>query len=486
MVFWFISFVNFSPAQNIKFNYTYGNMPYNYGRRIIETNDKGFMILGNVSSVEGNSNIALIRIDSTGVIIFQKTLGDQSLYWANDFIPTSDKGYLIAGITHKNPEKGYDMLLIKTDSNANIIWEKSFGGEGWDIANAVKETKDNAYLVAGQTYSYGAANENMYVIKTNTDGDTIWTKTFGGDSIDYATSLEIMYDSTYLIAGATNSFGFGNFDGFVLNLEKNGDTIWTMVYGEDKEDIIYSIKQTPDSGYVFVGSTMSYDAVEHESWLMRYDKNGNYVWKLPEFWTIGPGDDVSYHVNIDDSARYLITGFTTGAGNGGRELHITVMGDYVDYKCSLSAGYTGDDVGYYASQTSDGGYVIIGEAEGLGIGIYNIYVLKFGRDCSFNPNIQHILSVEENNSEKTNNEVLVRPTCSDGIFTLYFGNDVNANQTIISVTDIMGRTIFTDKLHTGSLDTYTIDLTSEASGIYIVMVTGRKNNKCFKLIKYSR
>jgi hypothetical protein len=477
-----------SQAQNIKFNYTYGNMPYNYGRRIIETGDKGFMIMGNVTSNTGNSNIAMLRIDSTGLLVFQKSLGGQSLYWANDFIRTTDKGYLIAGLTLENPDKGYDMLLMKTDSNANIIWEKSIGGDGWDIANAVIETKDNAYLIAGLTYSYGAANENMYIVKTTSDGDTIWTKTFGGDSSDYATSLEIMFDSTYLIGGATNSFGYGSFDGYLLNLDVNGDTLWTKTYGEDKEDIIYSIKQTPDTGFVFVGSTMSYDAVEHESWLMRYDKNGNYVWKLPEFWTIGPGDDVSYHVNIDDSARYLITGYTTGAGNGGKELSIAVMGDFVDFKCSLTAGSFADDAGYYASQTSDGGYIIIGEAEGLGIGIVNMYVLKFGNDCSFNPNIQHILGVDEQINENSNNKgkYYISPTCSDGIFYLHFGMDDNFEKAIIDVSDVMGRKILTDNIASESYGKYTIDLTKEASGLYIVTVTNETKRISIKLVKNSR
>lgn len=480
MAFCFMCFVNYSPAQTIKFNHTYGDMPYNYGRRIIETNDKGFMMLGNVSSVEGNSNIVLIRIDSTGVIIFQKTLGDQLLYWANDFIRTSDKGYLIAGLTLINPEKGYDMLLIKTDSNANMIWEKSFGGEGWDIANAVKETKDNAYLIAGQTYSFGAANENMYVIKTNTDGDTIWTKTFGGDSTDYATSLEIMYDSTYLIAGATNSFGFGNFDGYVLNLDKNGDTIWTKTYGEDNEDIIYSIKQTPDSGYVFAGYTKSYGADLPTTWLMKYDKNESLMWKMPEPWDINGIERVFYNVNLDDSANFLLTGYAIYSGK--KDLIFYKFNRYWNFICSFTRGSIKDTEGFQAIQTGDKGYVMVGSLEGQGLGVSNIYVTKIGNDCSFSNTDEHILSVKAPSNYKQTYIARLFPTVSEGKYCVSF-NEISNITYKVAVYNLLGQEILKDHFTPSDGSLYFFDISNNTDGAYFVEISNSVNRGNFKIMK---
>lgn len=475
-------------AQTVKFNHTYGQMPYNYGRRIIEAGDRGFYILGNVSSYSGNTNISIIRTDSLGIILSEKVIGDGSVYWANDFIRTSDKGFLITGLTNKYPDKGYDILLIKTDSNINVEWEHYYGGNDWDIANAVKETKDNAYLIVGQTYSYGPANENIYIIKTNYLGDTIWTKTFGGDSTDYANSVDILFDSTYLIGAATNSFGHGDFDGYVLNLKMNGDTLWTKTYGEDKEDIIYSIKQTPDTGFVFVGSTKSYNAIQHEIWLMRFDKNRNLNWKFPEFWDIGPADDVAYNINLTDSAHFIITGYTTNTGNGSKDLSLIIMRDNLNnnFKCSYKAGSLSDEVGYQAIQTADKGYVIVGYSEGLGIGLSSIYVIKIGNDCSNTTTIEHILDVEQPQPESKNGFFGISPTISNGKYNISFFDNNFSESVVITVVDIFGRIIFFDKTGNNFHGSYSVDISNQSDGLYFVTVSDSKNVSSFKVVKSGR
>ncbi len=472
-------------GQVIKFNKTYGDMAYNYGQRIIQAKDKGYFILGNESGDIGNTNIHVIRTDSMGVIRFEKVIGDASLYWANDFKRTSDRGFLITGFTNKNLDKGYDVLLIKTDSNANVEWERTYGGNDWDIGNAVVETKDDAYLLVGKTYSYGAANENIYAIKTNFSGDTIWTKTFGGDSTDYANAVDVMMDSTYLIGATTNSFGHGNFDGYVLNLNTNGDTIWTQTYGEDKEDIINSIKQTPDSGFVFVGSTMSYNAIQHENWLMRYDKNKNYMWKFPESWDIGAGDDVAYSVTVDDSSRFIITGYTTGAGNGGKELSVLVMGDIHSFKCSMTNGSAKDDEGNYAVQTTDQGYVVIGSSEGMGLGLSNIYMLKIAHNCSYSPSTQHVTAVNEAVSTEKNDAFTVSPTISNGHYTITFTdkNSLQDRDVAVNISDIYGRMVLASNLHHADNASYFIDISDKADGIYFINVSGKTYMHSFKVLK---
>ncbi|HNW69575.1 MAG TPA: T9SS type A sorting domain-containing protein [Bacteroidales bacterium] len=471
-------------AQPVLFNHTYGSGQYNQGRRIIEAGDRGFFILGNVSANSGNSNIHIIRTDSLGIISYEKNLGDGSIYWANDFIRTADHGFLICGLTDKLPEKGYDMLLIKTDSNINVEWERQYGGADWDIANAVIETKDSAYLMAGLTYSYGAPNENIYIVKTNYLGDTIWTKTFGGDSSDYATSVDVCFDSTYLIGATTNSFGFGNFDGYVLNLDLNGDTIWTKNYGEEKEDIIYSIKQTPDSGFVFVGSTTSYNSIEHETWLMKFDKDRNYIWRLPEFWDVLSGDQVAYNVNLTDSAHFLISGYSTFV-DGSKDLSMIIMRDNVNFKCSLTSGSSSDEVGYQSIQTADKGYAIVGYSEDLGIGMTNIFVVKIGNDCSYSTINEHITDVDDTpySHEKNNFEII--PNISCGEYLITFKENTGSEKYAIKVFNVFGEEVFSENpgMHQNH---YKIDLSNVADGMYILMISSAKNNGSFKIIKHSR
>ncbi len=472
-------------AQSVKFNHTYGSMAYNFGKRIIETSDRGFYMMGNVSAVSGNTNISIIKTDSLGIILSEKIIGDASLYWANDFIRTSDKGYLISGFTNKHPENGYDMLLIKTDSNINIEWERYYGGSDWDIANAVVETKDNAYLMVGQTYSYGAANGNIYIVKTNYLGDTLWTRTFGGDSADYAMSADVLFDSTYLIGATTKSFGFGDYDAYVINLNKNGDTIWTKNYGQDKEDIIYSIKQSPDSGFVFVGSTTSYNAIGLETWLMKFDKNRNYIWKLPEFWDIKNGDQLAYNINFTDSAHFLITGYTT-ALNGSKDLSLIIMRDFANFKFSITSSSLFDDAGYQAIQTADKGFAIVGYTEGFGTALSNFFVVKIGNDCSYSTTYEHILDVEEPPIVSENDLFGIYPNISEGKYNINLKESNSKQNYDISVINVVGQEIFRGKWETSLGDIYKIDISNAADGMYFVTVASFEIKSSFMLVKSSK
>ena len=458
-------------------------MPYNYGKKIIQANDGGYYILGNESGNIANTNIHIIRTDSLGIILYEKTIGDASVYSANDFIRTSDNGFLITGLTNKNQGNGYDVLLVKTDSNANVQWEKTYGGSDWDMGNSVIETFDNAYLISGQTFSFGPAQENIYIIKTNFSGDTIWTKVFGGDSTDYAMSASARFDSTYLIGATTNSFGHGNFDGYVLNLNQNGDTFWTQTYGEEKEDIINSIKSTPDSGFVFVGSTMSYNAIEHEGWLMKYDKNKNYIWKMPEFWDIKSGDDIIYSVALDDSGNYVICGSTTSFGSGGKDLIMLVMGENSTLIGGNTVGSVEDDIGYYGIKTSDSGYIIVGTTYGFGIGLSNIYLVKLAQDCSYGLTVDHVSNIIEFENENNNSSFYIYPNISIGRFYLNLINKDVADDFNLIVSDLLGNVIINQYIGSNILEPLLIDLSQKADGIYFITIINNHRSETVKVIK---
>ncbi len=485
-IIWLLLFltctVNITVAQQVKFNHTYGSMQFNYGRRIIEAGDRGYYIMGNVSAEEGNTQIDVIRTDSLGIILFEKTIGDGPVYWANDFIRTADQGFLFCGMTNKHPANGYDMFLIKTDSNINIEWQQCYGGSGWEIANSVKATKDNAYLLVGQTYSYGPANGNIYVVKTNLEGDTLWTRTFGSDSVDYASDADILSDSTYLIGATTNSFGHGKYDGYVLNLNKAGDTLWTKTYGEADDDILNSISCTPDSGFVFAGTTKNYGAIDSEYWLQKFDKNNVLKWKMPEFWEIKPGENVINEITVTDSSRYLLTGYVTEAGNGGRELTFLVFNENHIFNCSMTAGTSQDEEGFDVLQTQDKGYCIIGYSNELGPGITNIYFIKTGNDCTYPFTSEHTTNIEELYGKEPGTGETIYPNISSGSFYLDFVEKNSDEKCRLMVFNIWGELVLKELSVTKS-GKHQIDLSSEPDGMYIIVLSSDKSSNCFRVIK---
>lgn len=473
---------NFAHAQGIKFSYTYGEMSYNYGIKVIQSADKGYYILGNISAASGNARIEVIRTDSLGIILWEKTIGNGPVYHATDFIRTTDGNFLICGFTDLNFINGYDVLLIKTDSLMNPVWEKTYGGTDWDFGNSVCETFDHNFIIAGETFSYGPGANNVYILGISNGGDTLWTRVFGGDSSDYATSLDMMPDSTCIVGGATNSFGAGSFDGWVIRLDMNGDSIFSKTLGEDKEDIIYSIKHTSDSGFVFAGSTMSYTSVQRDSWLMKFNKSGTLQWKMPEPWEIGSGDDVTHSLTVDDSGCYILTGYTTGAGHGKKEMIMTRMADNNVFKCSLTAGSTEDEESNYAVQTADQGFIIAGYSNGLGPGMSDIYIVKTGPDCSTNSNHIHILGFDHQEFEEYQGEI-VYPTISAGLFHIKTSRQkLNA---VVEVYDLQGRSMFLKTISLNSGSVADISLNHLSDGMYIITLRLPDGLSSYKILKYS-
>jgi hypothetical protein len=143
---------------------------------------------------------------------FAKIYGGTWDDWANSVQQTSDGGYILAGLTYSFGAGYYDIFLIKTDVNGNIIWAKTYGGTDWDWANSVQQTSDGGYILAGLTYSFGAGLADIFLIKTDANGNIQWAKTYGGTGDDRAYSVQQMSDGGYIVAGWTTSFGAGSRD----------------------------------------------------------------------------------------------------------------------------------------------------------------------------------------------------------------------------------------------------------------------------------
>lgn len=472
-----ISAIKTVDGQQIKFTRTYGNGQYNYGMRVIQCNDGGYLLLGNESSIQGNTDIHLIRTDSLGVLTGETVIGDEGVYWANDFRRTSDGGLIICGLIQKTDSSGYNALLIKTDVTGAVSWIKDFGGYDWDVAYSVTETAAGTFILAGETYSYGHGNCDMYLVHAGQNGDLLWSKTYGGAMADGANCIEAFSDGSFMAGGYTGSSGMGSLDGYLIRFDINGDTLWTRTHGEEGEDIIYSLKETADSGFVFVGSTESYGAIQHEIWLMQFRKNLDYVWKLPEFWNIGGGDDYALSVALNDSAQFIITGHTDGAGHGRREISILVMGEYNNFRYSNTTGSVWDEEGNHAIQTSDSGYIIIGSSDGIGAAETNIILVKTDRECRLDTANIHYFPTGK--PELVNPAILL-PTVSSGSFFLY---TPEAGKTCLTIFSIDGIQLFKTQLNMMAGTQQPVSLHGLAPGIYLCDIKQNGKTTRIKIVK---
>ena len=146
----------------------------------------------------------------------------------------------------------------------DTLWTRTYGGIGWDRGYGLEQTLDGSYILAGYTTSFGAGGEDVYLIKTDANGDTLWTRTYGGASYDRGFAIRQTNDNGFIIVGMTYSFGSGQGDVYLIKTDSLGNQLWTQTYGGDSVDYGTSVQQTSDNGYVVVGKTMSFGEGEYD------------------------------------------------------------------------------------------------------------------------------------------------------------------------------------------------------------------------------
>jgi len=252
-------------------------------------------------------------------------------------------------------------ILLPSFLHAQITFQRTYGGAGDDLGLSVQQTSDGGYIVAGRTCSFGAGNGDFYLIKTTAAGDTLWTRTYGGLSIEAGYSVEQTSDSGYIIAGYTWSFGAGNTDFYLVKTNASGDTLWTRTYGETSMDEAYCVRRTTDGGYIVVGSTDNFGVTYDHVLAVKTNASGDTIWTR-----IYGGENASagYSVQPTRDGGYVIAGDNTAAGAGVYLVKTNAQGDTL---WTRTYGGTYGDAGHSVQQTTDDGYVIAGVDDSAGV-----------------------------------------------------------------------------------------------------------------------
>lgn len=219
----------------------------------------------------------------------------------------------------------FDVYLIKTDASGNALWIRTYGGNSWDQGNSVQQTTDGGYIIAGYAQSYGAGNGDVYLIRTNANGDTLWTKTYGGTNVDDGLSVQQTSDGGFIIVGETVSFGAGNFDIYLIKTDSNGDTLWTRTYGGTNEDRGESVQETINGGYILLGETKSYGVGNLDIYVIKTNTNGDTIWTK----TIGGAvNEWGRSIQQTSDNGYVIGGLTNSFGAGLVDVYLIKLGEY--------------------------------------------------------------------------------------------------------------------------------------------------------------
>lgn len=405
---------------------------------IHQTSDGGYILAGGSTSTDGDltnnhgnhglEDYWIVKLDSTGNIVWQKSIGGSDRDIAQDILQTSDEGYIIAGTSYSNDgdvlgnHGGPDIWIVKTNSTGNIQWQKSLGGSSTQHALSIQQTSDNGYIIGGVTGNiadgdvtqvYGESD--YWIVKLDSSGNIVWQKSLGGTGYDVARSIRQTFDGGYIVAGVyerlippyTMDSDYG-----IIKLTNSGDVQWQKFFGGSKGDVANSIQQTADGGYIIAGGSNSNNGDvlgnhgKTDFWILKTDNTGTLQWQK-------------------------------------------------------SLGGTDDENAISIRKTMDGGYIIIG------------YSSSNNGDVSGNHgnNDGWIVKLGPEQLGISESQQITQPNLYPNPAKDFFYADHLPKETEINITDMSGRKIFTQKYHEEKVKINTSEFTN---GIYIVQIKNRE------------
>ncbi len=268
-------------APSVEWQKTYGGVGFDMAWSLIQTADGGYAFAGESQVNASGVNYAwLVTTDAFGNEQWNKTYGGTFRCTFRSVIQTVDGGYAIAGMFAN------DFWLVKTDASGNEQWSRTYDPKSSEIQDmsgsqdyawGLVQTVDGGYALTGMTQApTGGGSDDVWLVKTDTNGNALWNKTYGGADVDYAYDVVQTVDGGYAIGGGTEILG-RQIDFWLIKTDSNGDALWNKTFGRADTDWLYSMIQTTDGGYALAGG-YAYDVAEYAGWLVKTDANGNEQW----------------------------------------------------------------------------------------------------------------------------------------------------------------------------------------------------------------
>jgi hypothetical protein len=306
---------------------------------------------------------------------WEKTFGGSDYDFGVFVLQTNDSGYIIGAETMSYGAGGIDAWLIKTDSDGNEEWNKTYGGSEDEWPYVILQTTDG-YVITGLTRSFGAGDYDAWLIKTDANGNKTWDETYGGTGYDFAMTLLNTTDNGYVMGGGTNTYGAGDFDYWMIKTNANGTEQWNKTFGTSDTELFRGMRQTDDGGYILVGFVIPAASSENVyCWLVRTDADGNKLWdKKIE----GKRHSAGFEIRQTTDGGFIISGATVALGFNLGPIFVYIGGDMWLVKTDANGTKEWEksfgriileSSGRCIELTDEGGYIIGGFTKGFGSSI---------------------------------------------------------------------------------------------------------------------
>jgi hypothetical protein len=402
----------------------YGGMNDDWGQSVQQTSDGGYVVAGYTYSFGSSNQVYLIKTNAFGDTLWTKTYGGAGNDYGYSVRQTEDGGYIVAGYS-TSFGNDYQVYLIKTDGTGDTLWTRTYGGANSELSYSIQQTSDGGYIIAGWTSSFGNASQ-VYLIKTDASGDTLWTRTYGGAATDYGYFVQQTSELGYIIAGTTSSFGNSD-QVYLIKTNAYGDTLWTKTYGGADWDEGRSVQQTSDTGYIIAGLTYSY-GLAYQVYLIKTNAYGDTLWSRNYG---GVNSDFGYSVKQTSVGGYVVVGETYSDVNG-NQVYFIKTDAFGDTLWTRTYGGLASEWGTSVQQTLDRGYIITGRTSLIG---YDGQVYLIKTDADGNSGVEETAEVR---GQRLENRITAKPNPFTSFATLP-GHEAER----FSLYDISGRKVGT-------------------------------------------
>lgn len=506
LVLFFLGNFTFAQFPPIEWAKCYGGSSGESSYSVKQTLDSGYVVLGSASSIDGAvvgqkgmGDMWLTKLDKNGNLQWQKCYGGTFEDIGITIIQLSDGGFLLTGYTKSNNldisgnHGAWDGLLIRTDSNGNILWQKCYGGTLDDYLTSVVNSKDGGYLLYGYTFSNnGDVNGNhgsndVWIVKINSIGSIIWQKCFGGsnaEGVGQSTPI-INYNYGYVfVATSTSTNGDltsnkGSTDVWVVNIDTIGNIKWQKNYGGSASDAGRSISFDKDSNLIVLSNSYSNDFDlsanygQQDAWLFKINKLGNLIWQKNFGGTLYDGsyelisaeNKGFFFLGISDSNNFDVTG-----NHGMRDVWIVKLDSNLTKEWHHCYGSTGIEQAFSIRRTLDNGIVFCGYATTNNGDVNGCNLV--GASDSWIVKLVGSVGIYEYSSQP---KIYCFPNPTSNYLSIKLENSDTRNYEIF---DVSGRII-----SKGLLTNETISVENFHSGIYLINIETESGRYFAKFIK---
>jgi hypothetical protein len=316
---------------------------------------------------------AALSIQSYAQITFNKTYGGINTETAYKVDICKDGGYVTGGYTRSQGQGFASVHIIKTDKYGEMQWESILGGNNVDIAYGIAALSDGGYVAVGSTNSFGAGQEDVYVVKVDDKGKKMWEKTFGGTGSDVGWDIRETSDGGLIVTGSSNSWGASFFDAFLLKLDASGNQQWRRLYGGGSFEAGFCVREAADGGFIMFGQTHSIGEGQGDFYLVKTTKNGTLEWEKTYG---GELPEEGRYLALTSDGGYIMVGKTESKGSGDEDIYVVKVDEDGEMEWEKTYGGDKKDTGKSIEPTKDGGYIITSSSRSFGFVNPRVYIIK--------------------------------------------------------------------------------------------------------------